>query len=88
MNIQASNNKIGIFLMICAILSYSFMDGVIRYLSQHYNVITLGMFRYWVFALFIIILYSRKGKSLKVVYKSNTTNYKNAFSYSSNIHRN
>jgi drug/metabolite transporter (DMT)-like permease len=70
MNIKASNNKIGIFLMICAILSYSFMDGIIRYLSQHYNVITLGMFRYWVFALFIIILYSRKGKSLKVVSKS------------------
>tara|TARA_B110001454_G_scaffold28544_1_gene27913 strand:- start:731 stop:1534 length:804 start_codon:yes stop_codon:yes gene_type:complete len=46
------------------------MDGIIRYLSQHYNVITLGMFRYWFFALFIIIFHSRKGKSLKIVSKS------------------
>ena len=73
MNIKSSNNKIGIILMICAILSYSCMDGVIRYLSQHYNVITLGMFRYWVFASFIIILYSRKGKSLRIVSRSRNT---------------
>lgn len=67
---QLSNNKMGIVLMICAILCYSCMDGIIRYLSQHYNVITLGMFRYWFFALFIIIFHSRKGKSLKIVSKS------------------
>ena len=67
---QLSNNKMGIVLMISAILCYSCMDGIIRYLSQHYNVITLGMFRYWFFALFIIIFYSRKGKSLKIVSKS------------------
>ena len=67
---QLSNNKMGIVLMISAILCYSCMDGIIRYLSQHYNVITLGMFRYWFFALFIIIFHSRKGKSLKIVSKS------------------
>ena len=67
---QLSNNKMGIVLMICAILCYSCMDGIIRYLSQHYNVITLGMFRYLFFALFIIILHTRKGKSLRKVSKS------------------
>ena len=67
---QISNNKMGIVLMICAILCYSCMDGNIRYLSQHYNVITLGMFRYLFFALFIIILHTRKGKSLRKVSKS------------------
>ena len=67
---QLSNNKMGIVLMISAILCYSCMDGIIRYLSEHYNVITLGMFRYWFFALFIIIFHSRKGKSLKIVSKS------------------
>ena len=58
--------------MICAVFSYSCMDGVIRYLSQHYNVITLGMFRYWFFALFIIIIHSRKDKSLNKTAKSKT----------------
>ena len=46
------------------------MDGIIRYLSQYYNVITLGMFRYWFFALFIILIHSRDGKSLIEVSKS------------------
>lgn len=67
---QLSSNKMGIVLMICAILCYSCMDGIIRYLSQHYNVVTLGMFRYLFFALFIIILHTRKGKSLRKVSKS------------------
>ena len=65
MNTKFVNNKMGIILMICAILSYSCMDGIIRYLSQYYNVITLGMFRYWFFALFIILIHSQKGKSLR-----------------------
>jgi len=70
MHTKLVNNKIGILLMVGAIFSYSCMDGIIRYLSQYYNVITLGMFRYWFFALFIILIHSREGKSLIEVSKS------------------
>ena len=70
MHTKLVNNKIGILLMVTAIFSYSCMDGIIRYLSQYYNVITLGMFRYWFFALFIILIHSRDGKSLIEVSKS------------------
>ena len=70
MHAKLVNNKMGILLMVTAILSYSCMDGIIRYLSQYYNVITLGMFRYWFFALFIILMHSKKGTSLKKTSKS------------------
>lgn len=56
---KISNNRAGILLMVTAIFSYSCMDGIIRYLSQYYNVITLGMFRYWFFILFVLFLSSR-----------------------------
>ena len=70
MHTKLVNNKMGILLMVTAIFSYSCMDGIIRYLSQYYNVITLGMFRYWFFALFIILIHSKKGKSFRQVSKS------------------
>lgn len=70
MNRKTSNSKMGIALMICAIFSYSCMDGVIRYLAQFYNVITLGMFRYCFFLSFVILIHSREGKSLIDVSKS------------------
>ena len=70
MHTKLVNNKMGILLMVTAIFSYSCMDGIIRYLSQYYNVITLGMFRYWFFALFIILMHSKKGKSFRQVSKS------------------
>jgi len=70
MHAKLVNNKMGILLMLTAIFSYSCMDGIIRYLSQYYNVITLGMFRYWFFALFIILIHSKKSKSFRQVSKS------------------
>jgi len=70
MHTKLVNNKMGILLMLTAIFSYSCMDGIIRYLSQYYNVITLGMFRYWFFALFIILIHSKEGKSFRQVSKS------------------
>ena len=70
MNRKTSDSKMGIALMIWAIFSYSCMDGVIRYLSQYYNVITLGMFRYWFFVIFIFFMYSRNGQSFIRLSKS------------------
>tara|TARA_Y100001970_G_scaffold286213_1_gene407844 strand:- start:5190 stop:5996 length:807 start_codon:yes stop_codon:yes gene_type:complete len=46
------------------------MDGIIRYLSQYYNVITLGMFRYWFFVIFVFYISSRRGHSFLKISKS------------------
>jgi len=46
------------------------MDGIIRYLSQYYNVITLGMFRYWFFVIFVLYISSRKRHSFIKISKS------------------
>lgn len=49
------------------------MNGVTRHLSEHYNVITLNMIRYWFFALFLISINSNKNKSVLKVSKSKNT---------------
>ncbi len=67
---RLANNKMGILLMVIAVFSYSCMDGVIRYLSQYYNVITLAMFRYWFFVIFIVFIFSRNGQSFIKLSKS------------------
>ena len=53
-------NRIGIFFLIFAILCFSIMNGITRYLSEYYSVITLNMFRYWFFALFLVSLNSNQ----------------------------
>ena len=63
-------NKLGIIYLIFAILCFSIMNGVTRYLSEYYSVITLNMFRYWFFAFFLILLTSNKNNSINIVSKS------------------
>ena len=65
-----SNNTKGIVFIVSAVLCFSIMNGVTRYLSETYNVITLNMFRYWFFALFLIIINSKKNKSILIVSNS------------------
>ena len=63
-------NRIGIFFLIFAILCFSIMNGITRYLSEYYSVITLNMFRYWFFALFLVSLNSNQKFSIILVSKS------------------
>ena len=42
--------------MIAAIFLLSIMDGFSKYLSQHYSVIAINMFRYWFFGIIIFFL--------------------------------
>ncbi len=37
-------------------MCFSIMNGVIKHLAETYNVVTLNMFRYWFFALMIILI--------------------------------
>ena len=46
------------------------MNGVTKYLSEFYNVITLNMFRYWFFFLFLIVMNSNQNKSIINISKS------------------
>ena len=64
------DNTKGIIFIISAVLCFSIMNGTTRYLSETYNVITLNMFRYWFFALFLILVNSKKRKSILIVSQS------------------
>ncbi len=48
--------------MISAIFLLSLMDGFSKYLSQHYSVIAINMFRYWFFGILIFFLCIDKNK--------------------------
>tara|TARA_B100000614_G_scaffold99762_1_gene89661 strand:+ start:150 stop:1025 length:876 start_codon:yes stop_codon:yes gene_type:complete len=62
-----NNVSLGILLMISAIFLLSIMDGISKYLSQHYSVIAINMFRYWFFgALLIFLSYAPKEKKIKI----------------------
>ena len=53
--------------MISAIFLLSIMDGISKYLSQHYSVIAINMFRYWFFGVLLFFLsYAPKEKKIKV----------------------
>ena len=53
--------------MISAIFLLSIMDGISKYLSQHYSVIAMNMFRYWFFgALLIFLSYVPKEKKISL----------------------
>ena len=47
---------LGIALMIAAMLSFSVQDGLSRYLAETYNTPMVVAFRYWVFAVYVMIL--------------------------------
>ncbi|MDC1133613.1 DMT family transporter [Alphaproteobacteria bacterium] len=68
--LKLKNKTIGILFIISAVLCFSIMNGITRYLSEFYNVITLNMFRYWFFAVFLFFIHSHKNKSIVIVSKS------------------
>ena len=68
--LKLKNKIVGILFIISAVLCFSIMNGITRYLSEFYNVITLNMFRYWFFAVFLFFIHSNKNKSIVIVSKS------------------
>jgi len=65
-----TNNIKGILFLISAVLCFSIMNGITRQLSETYNVITLNMFRYWFFALILILMNNYNKKSTVLISKS------------------
>lgn len=66
MPLNISSNAKGILFIIAAISCLSVMDGVTRYLTDYYNVISINMFRYFFLFLFVISINSI-GKDRKSV---------------------
>ena len=70
MPLNISSNAKGILFIIAAISCLSVMDGVTRYLTDYYNVISINMFRYFFLFLFVISINSIGNKSVILVSKS------------------
>ncbi len=54
------STHLGIALMIAAMLSFSVQDGLSRYLAETYNTPMVVAFRYWIFAVYVMILAARR----------------------------
>ena len=65
-----TNTIKGILFLISAVLCFSIMNGITRQLSETYNVITLNMFRYWFFALILILMNNYNKNSTVLISKS------------------
>ena len=48
------NVRLGIILMLSAMLVFAIQDGISRQLADKYNVMTVVMIRYWFFAAFVV----------------------------------
>ena len=64
---QQHNLKLGVLLMLGATLTFALQDGISRYLSERYNVISVVMIRYWFFALFVIAWSHWRGGGIATV---------------------
>ena len=54
-------------LMILATMVFAIQDGISRHLAESYNVLTIVMFRYWLFALFVVSLTQYNGNGCEFV---------------------
>ena len=64
------NTKAGIWLMIATSVVFASQDGISRHLADQYNVMMVVMIRFWVFALFVILLASRLPGGLRAAGRS------------------
>lgn len=55
-----TDNRQGVFLMLATTFVFALQDGLSRHLAEHYNVLTVVMFRYWFFAAFVIAWSARQ----------------------------
>ena len=62
---QTNNLRLGVTLMISAVLIFAIQDGFSRYLAEEYNVIMIVMIRYWFFAAFVIAIAKRQAGGVR-----------------------
>jgi drug/metabolite transporter (DMT)-like permease len=61
----ASNERLGIALMVATTLVFSLQDGISRHLAEQYNVLMIVMIRYWFFAAFVMTVTARQAGSVR-----------------------
>ncbi|MGV8986438.1 MAG: DMT family transporter [Cypionkella sp.] len=61
---MSRNPTRGIWLMIAAVFSFAMQDGFSRHLAETYNTPMVVMIRYWVFAIFVLMLALRRPEGL------------------------
>ena len=65
-----NNPRLGILLMIIAMIIFAAQDGISRYLADKYNVLMVVMIRYWFFAAFVIFWARAQKGSIRAVAKT------------------
>jgi drug/metabolite transporter (DMT)-like permease len=62
----ASNDRLGIALMVATTAVFAAQDAISRHLAGEYNVLMVVMIRYWFFAAFVIALAARRAGGWRV----------------------
>ena len=60
----------GIWLMVATVLTFAVQDGFSRHLAETYNTLMVVMVRYWVFAIFVMVLALRRPEGMKAAVRS------------------
>jgi drug/metabolite transporter (DMT)-like permease len=64
---RASNPALGIRFVLMAMVAFAVQDGTSKYLASHYPPQFFIMIRYWLFAVFVVLLVSRRSGGLRAV---------------------
>lgn len=62
---NASNIRLGIWLMVATTFVFAMQDGISRHLAREYNVLMVVMIRYWFFGLFVMAIARRQAGSIR-----------------------
>lgn len=66
----AQNTRLGIWLMIATSIVFASQDGISRHLADNYSVMMVVMIRFWVFALFVMVLAARAPGGVRAASRS------------------
>jgi drug/metabolite transporter (DMT)-like permease len=64
-SVTAQNTRLGIWLMIATSVVFAAQDGISRHLATNHSVMMVVMIRFWVFALFVIVVAASSAGGLR-----------------------
>ena len=67
---MSRNQTRGIWLMVAAVFSFASQDAFARHLAGTYNTLMIVMIRYWIFAVFVMILALRRPEGIRAAVTS------------------
>jgi drug/metabolite transporter (DMT)-like permease len=69
-SVTAQNTRLGIWLMIATSVVFAAQDGISRHLASNYSVMMVVMIRFWVFALFVMLVAASSAGGLRAAARS------------------